>query len=121
MRSIGVLLVTGRSSILSDIVRGIVANAPGLELLAEVTGERPISADLGRTAAQAVIWIVDDAERADAHAILMGHPDLQIVTVESDGRRGSVWRMRPSREPLGELSPERLVAALSDPAEERCR
>lgn len=105
--------MTERSSMLSGIVRGIVADAPALKLLAEVTGERPISADLDRTAAQAIVWILDDPERADAYALLKGHPEVQIVTVESDGRQGSVWRMRPCREPLGELSPERLVSALS--------
>jgi hypothetical protein len=105
---------------LSGIVRGIVADAPALTLLAEVAADRPHSADLDRTDAQAVIWIVDDPERADAYAILKGHPEVQIVTVESDGRHGSVWRMRPSREPLGELSPERLVAALANTAHEAC-
>jgi hypothetical protein len=109
-----------RSSMLSGIVRGILADAPALRLLGEVTGDRPRSADLDRTAAHAVIWIVDDPNRADAYAILEGHPEVQIVTVESDGQHGSVWRMRPSREPLGELSPERLIEALSDPAKEAC-
>ena len=109
-----------RSSMLSGIVRGIVADAPALTLLAEVTADRPLGADLDRTAAQAVIWIVDDPQRADASATLKEHPQVQIVTVESDGRQGSVWRMCPSREPLGELSPERLVAALANTAEEAC-
>jgi hypothetical protein len=103
---------------LTGIVRGIVADAPALTLLAEVTADRPLTADLDRTAAQAVIWIVDDPERADAYAVLKGHPEVQLVTVESDGRHGSVWRMRPSREPLGELSPDRLVAALAETGEE---
>jgi hypothetical protein len=112
--------VIGRSSMLSGIVRGIVADAPALTLLGEVTADRPVSTDLDRTDAQAIIWIVDDPQRADACAILQAHPEVQIVTVESDGRQGSVWRMRPSREPLGELSPERLVAALASAAEEAC-
>jgi hypothetical protein len=118
LHSIGVLLVTRRSALLSGIVSRIVADAPALALLDEVTGEDPIDADLERTGAQAIVWLGDDLGRQQASAILKRHRDMQIVTVEADGRDGSVWRMVPSRERLGALSPARLVAALFDQGDE---
>jgi hypothetical protein len=109
MQTIGVLLVTQHSGILTDIVRGIVAGDDALSLAGELTSEADLAAALECTGAAAIVWLADDIAPTE---LLLDRRRLRVVTVEDDGRTGCLWEMRPQLRELGALSPERLVAAL---------
>ena len=49
---------------------------------------------------------------AEVHELLRGHPSLRVLTVEGDGRCGSLHELVPRSVSLGELSPEGLLAAV---------
>ena len=112
MQTIGVLLVTERSGILSEIVRDIVVGDPGLDLAGEVTGAQDVADTVERTRADAVVWLVERMVPAAATELLHRHPGLRLVTVEADGREGFLWELRPHLRELGALSPDLLVGAL---------
>jgi hypothetical protein len=113
MPSIGVLLVSEHRSMLSEIVRRVLADAPELTVSGELVGDAQVERAVERTGADAVVWFVEPgAPSAGAVDLLVRHPRVRVITVEGDGRRGFLWEMRPNREPLGELAPHVLIAAL---------
>jgi hypothetical protein len=116
MRTIGVLLVSEHRSMLSDIVRRVLAGVPEVTVVDELVGDAQVVRAVERTDADAVIWFLEPGASGDcAVALLNRHPRVRVITVEGDGQRGFVWEMRPNREPLGELAPQVLIAALRRP------
>jgi hypothetical protein len=110
---IGVLFVEGQHGILSDLVRDVLEADPSVDLVGGSTGMDDTAEAVARTGCDAVVWMVADARQAVAPAeLLRHHPALRIVAVESMGREGSLWQMRPQRARLGQLSPERIIAEL---------
>jgi hypothetical protein len=115
LTTIGVLLVEETRGILSGIVRDVLDADPGVDLLGELADIRHTEEEVERTGSAAVVWIVADARRSMAPAeLLRRHPALRVLAVEDGGREGFLWRMRPSRTPVGELSPRKLICALRD-------
>ena len=113
MRSIGVLLVSEHRSMLSEIVRRVLADVPEVTIADELVGDAHVARSVERTHADVVVWFVEPGASSDgALELLARHPRVRVITVEGDGRRGFLWEMRPRREPLGELSPQVLIAAL---------
>lgn len=113
MTTIGVLLVEEDHGILSSIVRDVLEHDPGVELVGELADIRDTSEAVDRTGSDAVVWIVTDTRRDVAAAeLLCRHPTLRVLAVELCGRDGFLWRMRPSRKAIGELSPHKLISAL---------
>jgi hypothetical protein len=113
VEKIGVLLVEGQHGILSDIVRDVLEADPTVDFVDRVSGIEAAVAAVARTGCDAVVWTVADARSAVAPAELLSHhPRLRIVAVEGAGETGSLWRMRPDRAPLGQLSPQRIIEEL---------
>jgi hypothetical protein len=113
MRSIGVLLVSDHHSMLREIVRRVLSDVPEVTVSDELVGEGQVAATIARTGADAVIWFVEPgASEGGAVELLTRHPRVRVITVAGDGRHGFLWEMRPHREPLGELAPHVLIAAV---------
>jgi hypothetical protein len=113
VRRIGVLLVEDRRGVLGGMVRDVLENASGIDLVGDVTDIADASEAVARTGSDAVVWLVSEAAAAEAPAALLDrHPRLRIVAVEGRGTHGSLWRMRPHRTRLDSLWPERIVAEL---------
>lgn len=112
MEKIGVLLVEDQHGILSDIVRHILEAESSIDLVGDVTATDSVEA-VAHSDCDAVVWMLSKRSEPVAPLdLLRHHPALRIVAVEDAGERGSLWRMRPHRMPLGRLSPERIVAEL---------
>jgi len=96
---------------LSDIVKAVIASQADFELVGEIGGTTGLARAAGKAAAD--VLIVGGALRG-SHTlrILYGMPRLKIVTIEADGRQGFLHELRPSRTPVGEISPGILVAAI---------
>ena len=113
LTTIGVLLVDEDNGILKSIVRDALETAPDVDVVGELTDIRDTSEVVERTGSDAVVWIVEDARCTGEPAeLLCRHPMLRVLAIERTGRQGFLWRMRPSRRALGELSPRKLVSAL---------
>lgn len=116
VEKVNVLLV-GMRGILGEIVREIVADQPDMEIAGELQdlGELRSSRRLGRS--RVVIACRDDESELpdDIRDLLGRHPGLTLLTVQGDGRHGSVYRLRPEKIPLGDVSPGALVDAIRAP------
>jgi hypothetical protein len=51
-------------------------------------------------------------QRHNYRELLHNRPHLKVLTIASDGRRFSLYEMRPHRAALGEISPASLVGAI---------
>jgi chemotaxis response regulator CheB len=100
-----------------DVVKGILAEAPDIELIGEVSvwefgrPGAPVRADVA-------ILAGETASLTDrAHELLELRPRLRILAVAHGGREGSLYELRPHRTPLGELSAHVLLDAVRTGAE----
>jgi hypothetical protein len=53
-----------------------------------------------------------DYEFAEVCAVLDERPRLRVLTVVEDGREATLYELRPTRTPLGEVSPQTIVEAI---------
>jgi hypothetical protein len=102
--------------VLGDLIRESLAAVPDVSVVRDIAaGRRPrrLASSLWWSRADVVVWpLADDS-------ILVDHPELfgvrrgkAVLAVGDDGDRGVLWRLRPHRTHLGELSPSSLVAAV---------
>jgi hypothetical protein len=97
------VLVVGMTGVLGDLVRDAL-RAPDVELLE--------TADVGAGTRGANAVICADRTLAEVCDVLYANPRVRVLTVEDDGRRGSVHELVPHSHTLGELSPAVLLAAV---------
>ena len=53
-----------------------------------------------------------DYEFAEVCAVLDERPRLRVLVVVEDGREATLYELRPTRTPLGEVSPRTIVEAI---------
>lgn len=53
-----------------------------------------------------------DYEFAEVCAVLDERPHLHVLAVVDDGREATLYELRPTRTPLGEVSPQTIVEAI---------
>jgi hypothetical protein len=98
--------------LLRELVAGAVAVEPDLDLV----GELPDPADLAALVegdVPDVVIVGEDAEiDALAAALFRRCPSVRVLEVVADGRAANLYRLRPTREFIGNLSPDSLVAAV---------
>src|SRR3954452_6636265 len=99
------------AGLLNDIVLETLDREEDMAVVAEAPDGPTLRRVLRGTPADLVIWrltTTGDAGRLDPD-LFAEHPSLKVLTVEDDGRHGSLWAMRPCSAALGELSPRLLV------------
>jgi hypothetical protein len=92
------------SRMLREIVRGVLAPEPDLEVVGEVPEPVELEAAVDRSGATLVILSGDGPAGADSWELLERRPRVRVLAVTADGRRISMH--------IGELSPASLVAAV---------
>lgn len=92
-----------------EIIEEAVTAQPALELVA-ASAETSLTDAVEATDADAVINGADDP--ALAARLLERRPQLAVLAVVDDGRQTLLYRLRPHREELGELSADAMVGAL---------
>jgi hypothetical protein len=102
------VLVSGTRGIVADIVRSTVAAQPDFEL---VVGEDPHP--------DVVIVQNGQSGNAEASRMLWSHPESKVILISGDARRADVLELAPTRQALGELSPQSLVNAVRAAARRR--
>jgi hypothetical protein len=103
--------VDAEPGVLGDVVRRAIRNAPGLELVA-LPGRG--------TAADARVPDVVILTGTDPDTITWPTPELgcaptRLLAISDDGHTGCLFELLPRREPLGELTPDALIAAVRAP------
>ncbi len=111
MSQVRIVLVELRG-ILHDVIRGIVEVQPDMAVVGDLDRPDGLGRTIAKTDAAFVIWGVEDDVSDFYPGLLHDWPQVKVLAVQGEGREGFLWQMRPTRAPLGELSPDRLVAAL---------
>ena len=109
---IRIALVTP-SGILRDLVVATLAEEPDITVVGEAPDSAGLDQVLEQTPADLVIWTNGDHDMRHVFpALLEAHPRLKVLTVRNDGRRSSLWELRPHPTELGEISPRLLVETI---------
>lgn len=113
VEKIGVLLVVGQHRILSDIVRDVLVADPSITLVGDVADDEDTEAAVARSGCDAVVWLIDGADRAIAPpALLRRNPQLRVLAVAGDSGRATVWWMHPQHRDIKSLAPTDIAAEL---------
>jgi hypothetical protein len=100
-----------------EMVKGILARAPDIDLIGDVSMRDFGDPDALAAAADVAILAGDGgALTRRAHELLRVRPFLRILAVGRGGREGSLYELRPHRTPLGELSAHVLLGAVREGA-----
>jgi hypothetical protein len=106
--SIRVLLVD-LPTMQRQLIERVLSVEPDMVVMATPEGVPPKHA-LVEADADAVVLGIDDP--AVAEDLLASRPGVKVLTVVGDSRDLLLYELRPRREELGELTREKLVAAL---------
>jgi hypothetical protein len=100
-------------AMLLDIVAGIIASAPDLTVVDTVPGSMDLQSIVRRADVDVLVTQeTSRAEEADHVALLVAERRLKIVALTDNGQHGVLYELRPHRVPLGDMSADRLVAAI---------
>lgn len=95
-----------------EMVKGILAGAPDIELIGELSMgaiegyDDPLGADV------AILGGDGGVLPRRAHELLKVRPHLRVLAVVRGGREGSLYELRPRETPLGELTSHVLLEAV---------
>ena len=107
------ILLAGMPRMLTDIVRTIIDSQDDFELAGEVVGNADVAHAADEAAADVVILGLSvKGGAANCVKVLYTRPYIKVVAIEPDGRRAMFHELQPSVVPLGEISPETLIAAV---------
>ena len=115
------IVLVGMPALLREITRDVIAAHSWAQIVADYEWPVPI-AEAARTHRAHVVVAGDGpgVER-QATSLLDSARGVGVLAISDDGRETVLYELRPNREPLGEISTERLVeairAAVSRPVE----
>jgi hypothetical protein len=107
------ILLVGLPRLLEEIVSDAIAQAPDLTVTAKLPDVEALACDPPAT--DVVVLGTESSELIAA--TLERQPRLAVLAVSDDARSSSLYVLRPERTRVGDLSPERLVAAIRAAAE----
>ena len=103
-------MVVEERGVWSEAIRDVLDAEDAVEVRGEVASDADIPDAVARTSADVVVGLTHDPQAMTdgCRKLLARFPRLRVLAVR-DGRKASVWRMRPTRRRVGELSLERFV------------
>ncbi len=96
---------------LREIIERAVAGQPDMEIVDELPREDMLSEALTRAGANVMISAGEHDDVA-LQRLLEELPSLKVLVVSADGRDTALYELRPTRTPLGEVSPQTIVDAI---------
>ena len=102
-------MVVHEHGVLSGMVRDVLDADASIEVRDELLEGDHVPDAVARADPDVVVWLARDSLKVRdlVRAVLDRCPRLPVLAVK-DGRRASLWRMRPQAHTLGELSLEKL-------------
>ena len=100
--------IVGCTGVLGEIIRNVVTNAPGVDVVAEMSADRLDDAT-GADDVDVVLWNNADEQRVRRLLTDSAGAVPPVLTAVDDGRSAVLWRLVPDPLPLGVLSPASLV------------
>jgi DNA-binding NarL/FixJ family response regulator len=102
--------------ILLGVLRQIL-DQPDLEVVGVVEDPAMVLGTVERTSADVVVLGEDGDSAGVAARVVERHPGVNVLAVTPDARQAFLYRLRPTRTALGELSPDRLLTAIRAPGD----
>ncbi len=102
------ILLMDMPRMLREIVREVVDPDPGLTIVGELPERGEHLLDALPFEPEVVVTGRDGLSAAAVDELLVAQPRLRILAIGDDGGRTVVYRLRPERVLLGELSPAAL-------------
>ncbi len=97
---------------LADIVQRVLSSQADLEVVG-VVDRGTLEGAVDRKEPEVVIVGLQADEGPRRYdAVLCARPRLKLLALSGDGREGVLYELRPHAEPLGEISPQRLIDAI---------
>lgn len=110
---IRIFLAAGMRRLLHDIVKDALTNQSDIELVGDSHEGDELHPKL--VAGEVDLVIVGTERPGDAtsgNSILFTSPQVKLLAIETDGRRATIYRLRPQQLSLGEMSPQELLGAI---------
>ena len=96
---------------LREIIERAVAGQPDMEIVDDLPRDGIRAEALLRTRADVLIS-AGDHDDVELNRLLQELPRLKVLVVSADGRDTTCLELRPTRTPLGEVSPQTIVDAI---------
>ena len=110
-----VVLIWNVPTMMEEIIRQIIAADP--HLIAISPGSTRLEEAILQCSPDVIVTGVSDDELDSAcTAFLMEHAQRRVLGISTDGRSACLYRLRPDYVSLGEISGERLLRAIREPA-----
>jgi DNA-binding NarL/FixJ family response regulator len=97
--------------ILREIIERAVADEPDMEIVDSEAGNMPLREAIEASEPDFVIAGAD-YDFGEVARVLDERPRLRVLAVAGDGREAFLYELRPTRTPLGEVSPRTIVEAI---------
>jgi DNA-binding NarL/FixJ family response regulator len=98
---------------LTDIVKDIIASHEDIDVISEIARQDELLHTAIRTRADVIVLGEAAAsDRDDYRELLYRRPQLKILAITADGRRGFLHELQPRVMSLGEVSPASLIEAI---------
>ena len=94
-----------------EIIEQAVGAEPDMRTVGDVADALSLPEAIERSEPDFVIS-GRDYEFVEVRAILDRRPRLRVLVVVEDGREATLYELRPTRTPLGEVSPRTIVEAI---------
>jgi DNA-binding NarL/FixJ family response regulator len=106
------VLLMNMPRLLFDMIKGTIVSCQTVQVVNETIIQGKILP--AAVAAKADVVIVDDkdASTENCYQVLYRRPQLRILMISRDGRRGLLYELRPRITAIEEISAENLIAAL---------
>jgi DNA-binding NarL/FixJ family response regulator len=112
MESVRVVLID-MSPMLRQILRGVVHGPPGIDVVAEYEEMVPLLPAAKEHRADVVLFGHESTRLSEeCRELLEERPQTRLLAVGNEGRRSTLYELRPYREALGEVSPDELLEAI---------
>ena len=111
------VLVCDIPEMLREIVIGLLEREPDFDIIAPSSAPMELSQAVKRYAPDVLVSGATVARNGDHEPyaeLLSAGFRFKVITVAEDGRQGYLYRLRPERVPLGELSSECLAKAVRE-------
>jgi hypothetical protein len=106
------------SPMLRGILRGLVLGEQGLSVAGEYPELTPLTPAVDAHRADIVVF-GDGSPRLEdeCRELLEARPRVKLFVVSGEGRRTTLYELRPHRDSLGEIAPAELLAAMRSAVE----
>jgi hypothetical protein len=94
------------------MIKGIIVWIEDMQIVGETITRAGIFRAAAAARADVVILSGEDVSPENYYQVLYRRPRLKIFAISADGRRGSLYELRPRVKAIGDISAESLIAAI---------